>query len=116
MRWAGILRTLGHHVDIERSWSGEDCDLLIALHAQRSRPSIEQFRHFHPLRPLILALTGTDLYRDLRLPGAGHLSLELATRIVGLQEAACNELDDDARAKTTIIYQSAVPPPARREP
>jgi putative glycosyltransferase (TIGR04348 family) len=113
-RWAGMLRTLGHHVDISGRWNGEDCDLLVALHAKRSEASIEAFRRTHPERPAILALTGTDLYRDFRLSGSGHHSLALATRIVGLQEAALDELDDDARAKTTIIYQSATPPAERQ--
>ncbi len=114
-RWAGILRTLGHQVEIAGSWSEEDCDLLIALHARRSQASIEQFHREHPQRPVILALTGTDLYRDLRISDSGHRSLALATRIVALQEAALNELDNDTRAKSTVIYQSAVPPRHRPE-
>jgi putative glycosyltransferase (TIGR04348 family) len=113
-RWAGILRALGHEVDISGTWNGEDCELLIALHARRSEPSIEQYRRAHPARPVILALTGTDLYRDLRLSDAGHRSLALATRIVGLQEAAKDELDAGAGAKLSIIYQSAIPPCVRK--
>jgi putative glycosyltransferase (TIGR04348 family) len=109
-RWAGILRSLGHEVDIAEAWNGEDCDLLIALHARRSAESVQRFRLAHARRPLIVALTGTDLYRDLQSSYSAHQSLELATRIVGLQEAARDELDDSARAKTRIIYQSAAPP------
>ena len=41
-RWAGILRTLGHEVDIAEAWNGEDCDLLIALHARRSAESVQR--------------------------------------------------------------------------
>jgi putative glycosyltransferase (TIGR04348 family) len=114
-RWAGILQTLGYQVEIANAWTVEDCGLLIALHACRSEASIELFRRAHPQRPLILALTGTDLYRDLRNSGAGHRSLALATHIVVLQEAALEELDHAARAKTNIIYQSAVAP-AHRDP
>ena len=109
-RWGGILRKLGHQVDLAGTWNGEDCDLLIALHARRSEPSIERFRLAHARRPLIVALTGTDLYHDLRSSQSVRRSLALATRIVGLQEAAPDELDDSARAKTRIIYQSAAPP------
>jgi len=109
-RWAGILRTLHHDADIRNSWSGEECDLLIALHAHRSANSIEKFRSVHRNRPLIVALTGTDVYRDLPNSRAAKRSLDLATWIVALQECALQELDESARAKTTIIYQSAVPP------
>jgi putative glycosyltransferase (TIGR04348 family) len=111
-RWAGILRTIGHAVDIAGTWTTEDCDLLIALHALRSEDSVERFRAAHPDRPIIVALTGTDLYRDLPM-GKGHRSLAMATRVVALQEAALNELSSDVRAKTTVIYQSAGNSPSR---
>ena len=111
-RWAEILRTLHHDVVIRNSWSGEECDLLIALNAHRSADSIEKFRSVHRKRPLIVALTGTDVYRDLPNSQAAKRSLALATRIVALQECAVQELDESARAKTNIIYQSAVPPEA----
>ena len=52
-------------------------------------------------------LTGTDLYRDLDVdPGARH-SLECASRIVVLQEAALARLDAASRAKAVVIVQSA---------
>jgi putative glycosyltransferase (TIGR04348 family) len=115
-RWAGILRTLSHAVDIRNAWNGEECDLLIALHAHRSADSIEKFRCAHPKRPLIVALTGTDVYRDLPNSQAAQRSLALATRIVALQESAVRELDEAAAAKTSVIYQSAVPPEHREPP
>ena len=114
-RWAGILRTLGHQVEISGAWNEEDCDLLIALHARRTEASVTHFRQAHPRRPVIVALTGTDIYRDLRVSHEGRQSLAFATRIVVLQEAAQNELDDAARAKTSVIYQSASPAIQRKE-
>lgn len=109
-RWAGVLRALGHQVFVDADWSGEDCDLLIALHARRSSSSVERFRKTYPDRPLIVALTGTDLYCDLRADASARRSLALATRIVALQNRAADELNDEARAKLHVIYQSAVPP------
>src|SRR5207244_2353193 len=97
-------------------WNAEDADLLIALHARRSETSVEEFRRTHATRPVIVALTGTDLYRDLRLSNSGLRSLALATRIVVLQERALDELNDDARAKTRVIYQSAAAPRHRIPP
>jgi len=106
---------LGHQVEMSGAWDSEECDLLIALHARRSATSIESFRRSHPDRPLVLALTGTDVYRDLRQSEAALQSVALATHIVVLQERAPDELDDMARAKTHVIYQSARPPVRRSE-
>lgn len=115
LRWAGILRSLQHDVEVVNSYSAEDCDLLIALHACRSAENVEAFLQVHPERAVIVALTGTDLYRDLPNSKAGRRALAEATHIVALQECALRELDDAARAKTTIIYQSAVPPAHREQ-
>jgi hypothetical protein len=65
VRWAGILRTLGHQVSIIQAYEDEPYDLLVALHAGRSYTSIRRFHVKHPECPLLVALTGTDLYRDL---------------------------------------------------
>ena len=69
-RWAAMLRSAGHRVSIARRWGeegrqGERCDLLIALHALYSHDSIRRYREARPRAPLVVALTGTDLYRDL---------------------------------------------------
>lgn len=115
-RWAQILRSLGHKVDVTANWDRGDCELLVALHARRSNPSIEKFRQAYPNRPLIVALTGTDLYGDLRIDPATRRSLSLADRIIALQERAAGELEDESRDKLCVIYQSAVPPPLREPP
>lgn len=109
-RWARLLRELGNEVGVRREWSGAACDLLIALHARRSFPSIERFREAHPRTPLILALTGTDVYGDLEKDEEAKRALEFATRIVVLQELAVAALPESARGKTRVIYQSAKPP------
>ncbi len=108
-RWARFLRGLGHRVLVEEDWSGGRADLLIALHARRSHPSIERFGAAHPDRPLIVALTGTDLYRDIRSDEDARESLELATRLILLQEKGLEELQPRHRAKARVVYQSAEP-------
>src|SRR5256885_760253 len=63
LRWAGLLRQLGHRVLIRDAYHGERCDLLIALHAGHSFAAVDAFRRAQPKRPIILALTGTDVYK-----------------------------------------------------
>ena len=109
-RWARLLRELGNEVGVRRDWSGEACDLLIALHARRSFPSIERFREAHPRAPLILALTGTDVYGDLEKGAEAKRALQFATRIVVLQELAVEALPESAQGKVRVIYQSAERP------
>jgi putative glycosyltransferase (TIGR04348 family) len=118
-RWGGILRGLGHCVEITQEWLPEikdECELLVALHARRSHESVVRFRSSHPDRPLVVALTGTDLYGDLPENPEARASLASATRIVALQEAARDRLEEPFRAKLSVIYQSAVPPLNRRQP
>jgi len=106
LRWARILRVLGHRVTILQEYEAEVFDLLIALHARRSHQSIRRFQREHRDRPIIVALTGTDLYRDLLKSKNAQQSLQLSTRIVVLQPKACDELDAQLRNKVRLIYQS----------
>ena len=105
-RWAAHMRALGHRVDIEQQWSGQEGDVLVALHARRSHASIKAWKAAHPQRPLALVLTGTDLYRDIRSDKDARESLQLADRMVVLQSAGLLELDVGLRKKTRVIHQS----------
>ena len=116
LRWGGILRKLGHRVSITQHYDGHPCDLLIALHARRSYESIERFYDDHPELPLVVVLTGTDLYRDIRTHRKAQRSLELATRLVALQKMALIELPKRYHSKTRVIYQSAPPVRNRAAP
>lgn len=109
LRWARILKALGHLVTISGEYEGERYDLLIALHARRSYASVRRFNKEHPQSPVIVALTGTDLYRDIRKNKSAHKSLGIATRIVALQPNALEELKPKWKKKTRVIYQSAEP-------
>jgi putative glycosyltransferase (TIGR04348 family) len=111
-RWANLLRELGHHVEIAVEYRGEDCDLLIALHAFKSHSSIRRFREAHPSDPLVVGLTGTDLYGDIHTRLEAVESLGLATRLVLLQPLGRAMLPAAVRDKARVIYQSAPPTPA----
>jgi putative glycosyltransferase (TIGR04348 family) len=106
LRWARLLRSLGHCVHVEQRYRGRDCDLLIALHARRSSPSIDRYSQRHPGRPLVVALTGTDLYHDLGRSPEAHRALERANRLVVLQPLAVRSLPGPAQARARVIYQS----------
>ena len=96
------------------AWDGEPCDALIALHARRSHESIARYSSLK--KPLVVTLTGTDLYRDLPDSAEARTSLELADRLIVLQDAALAELDASARHKARVVYQSADPRLPHRPP
>ena len=106
LRWARILRELGHRVVIEIDYRGADCDLLIALHAKRSAAAVLDSDKEHPDRPVIVALTGTDLYRDIQDSREAQRALEIATRLIALQPLAQDELAPPLRDRVRVIYQS----------
>jgi hypothetical protein len=109
LRWARILKDLGHSVTVSQVYEGGSYDLLIALHARRSYHSINRFHQEHANTPIIVALTGTDLYRDLKHSRQARQSLEIATRLVLLQPLGIDELPPHLRSKASVIYQSVAP-------
>jgi putative glycosyltransferase (TIGR04348 family) len=102
-----MLRASGFQTQLSQSWDGQKCDALIALHARRSFESLRAFKEGNPQKPLIVVLTGTDLYRDLPDSAQARRSLELADRVIVLQEAALRELDSPVRRKARVVYQSS---------
>jgi putative glycosyltransferase (TIGR04348 family) len=109
LRWAAKLRGLGNRVRIRETYWGEACDVLVALHARKSAPAVFASYEARPERPIVVALTGTDLYRDLPDNADAQRAVTLASRLVVLQPLAMNRLDPAHRAKTHVIYQSAEP-------
>lgn len=112
-RWAGVLRGLGHDVRLGSFQADATCDMLIALHARKSAAAVQRFAGAHSDRPIIVALTGTDVYGDLHTDSTVLDSLECATRIVTLQPAAADELPQHLQDRVRVIYQSVVPPTDR---
>jgi putative glycosyltransferase (TIGR04348 family) len=118
-RYAAFLRAAGHRVQVASAWDGGGCDLMIALHARQSYESIARLHTCHPGRPLVVVLTGTDVYRDIQNDPAARRSLELATLLITLQDQAGGELQRCLRGKVRVVYQSAnvarvAAPPQRR--
>ncbi len=113
LRWAAMLRALGHRAVIVAPGEAPRCDLLIALHARRSAPSVERSHAEAPDRPIVVALTGTDLYRDIHTDAAAQRALELAARLIVLHAGAPAELPARLRSRARLVPQSA-PRPARK--
>lgn len=110
LRWARLLKDLGHHVIIAQEYQNQRCDLLVALHARRSFPSIERFHHRHPNKALVLALTGTDLYGDIHTDTQARQALDMAWRFILLQPDGIAQLPPYLHPKARVIFQSVRPP------
>ena len=104
LRWAAFLRAAGHRVDVSVRWLQDPrSDAMLALHARRSHASIKAFPRD---KPLILALTGTDVYRDIHQSADARESLELADRFIVLQKKALEELPGRFRKRASVVVQS----------
>lgn len=114
-RWARILRELGHQVVTAERYVPGTYTALVALHAAKSAAAVRAFRAAQPHAPIVLALTGTDLYPDLASTGVDSEVLGAADRIVVLQPAGLDQLDDELRARARVVIQS-VPSMARSAP
>lgn len=117
VRWARILRGLGHRVEVAEAYAGQAADLMVALHAWRSAETVLRYRKDRPQGPLVVALTGTDLYRFIHShPEATLRSVALADRLVALHDLAGEALPAEHRGKLRVIHQSAPPLSGPRRP
>jgi putative glycosyltransferase (TIGR04348 family) len=107
LRWAAFLRSAGHKVSVSTKDIGSEADLMLALHARRSHESILDFWRNHPDREIVLALTGTDVYRDIRIHGEAQESLERADRLIVLQPKAIEALPPHLQGKARVVVQSS---------
>jgi len=116
-RWAGILRGFGHRVRVAETLGGAAADMMVALHAWRSAESVLRFRDRYPGRPIVVALTGTDIHRFQHShPEATRRTMALADRLVGLHGLVADAIPLEFAAKLTVIPQSAPPLPRARAP
>ncbi len=107
-RWRQMLAK-NFHCRIVKTWpdklANQD-DVMIALHARRSAESIAAWHTAHGGSRLVLALTGTDLYRDIQTDAAAQASLVMAPRLIVLQELAPLGLPEQCQSKVEVIFQS----------
>ncbi len=132
-RWARHLTGRGHTVTVApieaRPTTGPNtdrwhtaigqADILVALHARRSAAAVAAWIERRPGRPVVVALTGTDLYLDMPDSAAAMASAAAADRFIVLQRAAIERLrsvDPDLADRAAVVHQSIDPVvvPARR--
>ncbi len=117
-RWQSLLHE-DFEIIVQNAWlpaESPKIDALIVLHALRSAESARQFRAQHPGKPLIVTLTGTDLYRDLKVSAQAQVTVAMADALVVLQEDAIVHVPREFRHKTHVIFQSAKPlTPAKKK-
>ncbi len=110
-RWQRLLSP-GHSARIVREWPGPDAalaqadEVMLALHARRSAPSIAAWAQARGPHGLAVVLTGTDLYRDIATDAQARHSLALAQRLVVLQDQGPQALPPGLRDKTQVLVQS----------
>lgn len=110
-RWQRLLAG-AHRVRITGNWPDEqaqDDRCMLALHARRSAASVQSWCEARGGNSLALVLTGTDLYQDIASDASARRSLELAGRLVVLQDHGIEALPDAMRTKARVIYQSTSP-------
>jgi putative glycosyltransferase (TIGR04348 family) len=104
-RWQQML-SYDYHVEIMLQWDGKQYDAMLALHARRSADSIAQWSAKFPHKLIVLALTGTDLYRDITVDALAQQSLKLAHHLVVLQDMGPKSLSAEFQSKCQVIFQS----------
>lgn len=120
-RWAAHLSTAGHSVEMiavtedsgvpEASEIGrlDNTDILLALHGRRCAEMAHWWRKRHPECPVVVGLTGTDLYVDMPSDAPTMANVAAADALIVLQSAAVERLHAFRPAwadKTHVIHQS----------
>jgi putative glycosyltransferase (TIGR04348 family) len=117
LRWARLLRGLGHRVEVATRYDDTPADLMIALHAWRSADSVRAWRSRYPRAPLIVGLGGTDIYRFQHSdPEVTLGSMRVADMLVGLHDLVSDAIPAEMHARLRVIYQSVPPLPRRLSP
>ena len=109
LRWAGLLRGLGHRPRVSSEWRDEPCDLLISVHAAKSAGAVRAARSARPDLPIATLLSGTDIYPTFAPDAATSLALGDADALIALQPLAAGALPAHLRSRVHTVVQSATP-------
>jgi len=90
---------------------------MVAIHAWRSAAAIRRFKAAHPERPVVLQLSGTDIYQYLEADRVPTLrSMQLADRLVALNSLAWRVVPKQLRARLQVVFQSVPKSRQRHRP
>ncbi len=108
-RWQHLLQP--HFARIVRQWPDDQAlttpdDVLLALHARRSADAVAAWHAQRGPKGLGLALTGTDLYRDISHDAQAQQSVALAHSLVVLNPLGTRQVPPQHQTKTRVIVQS----------
>ena len=109
-RWRSIFENLGHRVVSGPEAYDEECDLLVVFNAYKNREAIREAVKTGIAARIVICLTGTDLYQDLKNDPSAEDVLYRADQLVVLHPLASDELPPAVRGRTMVIYQSASSP------
>lgn len=123
-RWARLLQTLGCRVRLAAPDDTPDAvlsastnkrpDLVLALHAWRSHSAICAWRQAYPSCPLVVVLTGTDVYRFQHTHAdTVSASLKAADALIGLHDCLHDDIPAAFHSRLHIVHQSALPLPPK---
>ncbi len=115
LRWAGLLRQLGHRPRLHTAWQQQPCDLLVTVHAVKSAPVVLAARRERPDLPIVTLLSGTDIYPWIDLDAQTDAALHAADALLCLQPRALEALPEALRARAHALLQSATALPAPRD-
>ena len=106
-RYHSIFTELGHDVRTTPAPTDE-AEVVVALNAYRSAAGIAQVA---PQVPVIVVLTGTDVYRFLaEHPDEVTASLDRADHLVGLNDRIGDAVESRHQPKLTVIKEGATRP------
>jgi len=97
-------------------WDEQPCDLLVAVHAEKSAVSVAQCAQQFPQTPIVVLLAGTDVYPKFSPAAPTLAALERANVLIALQPRARDVLPPHLQAKVRTIVQSATAPANAHRP
>jgi glycosyltransferase involved in cell wall biosynthesis len=102
------LTSLGYRTRIVTSTGAVgDAGILVALHAYKTSRFVANFHRKFPPRPIVVVLTGTDVYSSSLYSRTATNALEAAGAIVTLQPLAIERLPKRLQKKAIAVLQSA---------
>ena len=108
-RWAEIITSFGHSVEISSnsSLSNSSCDIAIFLNAYKSKNLVQRLSADSKKPVIVIAITGTDLHSTDEKLGESLENLQKADFIVAINPHSLTLLPNSLQNKSVLIYQSA---------